>query len=884
MDATSLNKRLATIDGRLEKLETPIGFPMGFEMSKHLNSAYFRDSLLGGHPFLEPANSAEQYLERRAYFDSKRTPLNEQYKDIINREESNGQRWYTPFTTRIGVIADEFLYKSFVSTAQFIPLTPTNFRDYVGQLDLVLVTSSWRGLAGEWVGASQQRSRIRKLIENELIPLYRDSGIPVAFYSKEDPPNYDVYLSTAQKCDYVFTSAVEKIQDYQEACPRAKAVDVLSFSVDHRHHNPVGSRKNRIDDVVFAGSWHNHKYHERRRSALQIFDGVIDSGRSLRIIDRNWSLENEKYLYPERYLPYVEPAIKHDELLRIHRTSDLAINLNSVVGSPSMYANRVVELQAMGCTVLSNYSAGVNDQFPNVFMPDNEQETQAIIASLTPDHQYRNQMAGLRNVFTNHVNFDRIRKLLSICGLAEAKAPNPKVAVVGVPEVAQQFIDGQSCQEELEVFTSVDAASTAGYDLACTVVEGYDYEQHYLQDLLNATKYVANGVVFKASSEDPYQTHHAYTNDAEPAHGALRWLDSNGEEPAMNQQAYRLDGFEVAQRSRETIQVEQPVALVSVVIPIYNNGEHLEFKCFESLRRSSIFEQMEILLIDDGSTDARTVKTVKNLAARYPNVRTHFFETGGSGSASRPRNHGLAMATAPWITYLDPDNEALNDGYAKLLELARTNGSDFAIGNMARNAVGRKLVNYVRILRKPIIEDEIAPDTYKVDETVLRKINFTPMSIQALVANTQWLRSLGIEQPVGAVGQDSYFFQQMLYYAKQISLLNEPIHMYFAAVSNSTVNTLGPKFYRKYIPLESARAQWLESIGLLADYRKRRMEKFTKGWYIDKLNRVAPEELEESKQLVVQLADFYGTHQWEDPELKKFFAENHAPSGAAHFA
>ncbi|MGV2954014.1 glycosyltransferase [Glutamicibacter sp. AGC46] len=882
MDAASLEKRLNTIEARVGQLEAPLGYPMGFEIAKHLDSAYFRGSLLGEHPFLEPARNAEDYFERRAHFNSISTGLSEQYKGIINREETNGQRWYAPFSARIGIIADEFLYKSFVSTANFIPLTPKNFRDHLGQLDLVLVTTSWRGLAGEWVGASQQRSRIRKLIENELIPLFQNAGTPVAFYSKEDPPNFDVFLSTAKKCDYIFTSALEKIPDYEKACPEAKAIEVLSFSVDHLHHNPVGSRENRIDDVVFAGSWHNHKYHERRRSALQIFDGVIESGKRLRIVDRNWSLDNEKYLFPERYLPYVEPAIKHDELLQIHRTSDLVINLNSVVGSPSMYANRVVELQAMGCSVLSNYSAGVNDQFPNVFMPDGALETQSIIESLTPEHQYRNQMAGLRNVFTHHVNFDRIRKLLSVCGLAEAGAPKPKVAVVGALSTAQEFVDGQSYREELEVFASVEAARVAGFDVACTIADGFDYGQHYLQDLLNATKYVASDVVFKAGEADAYQTHHAFTDAAEPEHGALRWLTAASATSSANGDAYRLDGFEVAERGRESLTVSQEPAAISVVIPIFNNGEHLEFKCFESLRRSSLFAQMEILLIDDGSTDPTTVQTVKNLAARYPNVRTHFFETGGSGSASRPRNHGLAMASAEWITYLDPDNEALNDGYAKLLKLARENDSEFAIGNMARNAVGRKLVNYVRILRKQIIQNEVAEDTYEVDESVLRKINFTPMSIQALVANTQWLRSLGIEQPVGAVGQDSYFFQQMLYYAKQISLLNEPIHMYFAAVANSTVNSLGPKFYRKYIPLESARAEWLERIGLLSEYRKRRMEKFTKGWYIDKLNRVAPEELEESKQLVVQLTEFYGAHQWEDPELKDFFAANKAPVGTPY--
>jgi len=140
------------------------------------------------------------------------------------------------------------------------------------------------------------------------------------------------------------------------------------------------------------------------------------------------------------------------------------------------------------------------------------------------------------------------------------------------------------------------------------------------------------------------------------------------------------------------------------------------------------------------------------------------------------------------------------------------------------------------------------------------------------VANTSWLRSLGIEQPVGAVGQDSYFFQQMLYYARRISLLNEPIHAYFAAVANSTVNTLGTKFYKKYLPLERARSTWLREIGLLETYKERRMEGFAKGWYVQKLSMVAPEELEESKRLIVELSRFYGEHEWADPELQEFFA------------
>lgn len=873
MDATNLDKRLSAIKRRIGQLTESAGFPMGFDMGRHLESRYYRDALMGQHPFHEPATDSAEYNARRQYFAENRFGAVEAYEDVVNRTETNGQRWYTPFDLKIGIVADEFLYKSFVSTAHFIPLTPSNFRDFAGELDLVLVTTSWRGLAMEWAGAAQRNSEIRRLLEDELIPFYQDLGTPVAFYSKEDPPNYEAFLSTAQRCDFAFTSAVEMIEKYKIACPDAKAFEVLPFSIDYRHHNPVGSRRNRIGDVLFAGSWHNHKYSERRSAAYRIFDGVIASGRRLRIIDRNWDLDSERYLFPERYLPYVESTVPHDDLLKIHRTSDIVINLNSVVNSATMYANRVIELQAMGCTVLSNYNAGVNDQFPNVFMPESSFDTQDIIASLDERHLYANQMGGLRNAYTDHVNFDRMRTLLSVCGLASDEKQTRRVGVVGESSAVEEFIDTQHYAGNLESFADISSAAAAGVDLVCDIDAAFDYGQYYLQDLVNATKYVDSRSVFKADDSFERASHLDYTDHAAPAHGSLTWVAEAGIATATSAGSYVLDNFQVQPHVQERSAVSPALKpKLSVVVPIYNNGRHLRYKCFESLRRSSIFDQMEILLIDDGSTDPETLATVHELERQYPNVRTFFHGDGGSGSASRPRNVGLELATGQWVTYLDPDNEALSDGYAKLLKLAEERDSQFAIGNMLRNSSKRWLVNNVRILRRQIIENEVGPDTYEIDTGLLSKINFGPMSIQALVANTEWLRSLGIEQPLGAVGQDSYFFQQMLYYATKISLLNEPIHAYFAAVSNSTVNSLGTNFYKKYLPLEKARAGWLSSVGLLEAYNERRLEGFVKGWYLSKLERVPDDEKADSKALILELAGFYGEHAWQDEELRIFFA------------
>ena len=68
---------------------------------------------------------------------------------------------------------------------------------------------------------------------------------------------------------------------------------------------------------------------------------------------------------------------------------------------------------------------------------------------------------------------------------------------------------------------------------------------------------------------------------------------------------------------------------------------------------------MTVYLIDDGSTDENTIKIINKLANRYDNVKTFFFGDGGSGSAARPRNKGVEISTEPYITYLDPDNEAI---------------------------------------------------------------------------------------------------------------------------------------------------------------------------------------------------------------------------------
>ncbi|WP_420097810.1 hypothetical protein, partial [Brevibacterium sediminis] len=102
-----------------------------------------------------------------------------------------------------------------------------------------------------------------------------------------------------------------------------------------------------------------------------------------------------------------------------------------------------------------------------------------------------------------------------------------------------------------------------------------------------------------------------------------------------------------------------------------------------------------------------------------------------------------------------------------------------------------------------------------------------------------------------------------------------PIHTYYAAVTNSTVNAIGPRFYEKYLPLEEDRSAWLREVGLLEDYNAKRLEQFVKGWFVQKLAFAAEEDRDECMNLIRRLTHFYGKTTWKDSELAELHSVPH---------
>lgn len=119
--------------------------------------------------------------------------------------------------------------------------------------------------------------------------------------------------------------------------------------------------------------------------------------------------------------------------------------------------------------------------------------------------------------------------------------------------------------------------------------------------------------------------------------------------------------------------------LISIIVPVYNIKEYLP-RCVSSLQAQT-YPNIEILLVDDGSTDG-TGALCDELAAKDERIRVFHKANGGSSSA---RNLGLSRARGKYIGFVDSDDYVEPDMYECLL--AALQEYDGQIAQVGRNEI-----------------------------------------------------------------------------------------------------------------------------------------------------------------------------------------------------
>ena len=95
----------------------------------------------------------------------------------------------------------------------------------------------------------------------------------------------------------------------------------------------------------------------------------------------------------------------------------------------------------------------------------------------------------------------------------------------------------------------------------------------------------------------------------------------------------------------------------TVIVPVYNVEKYLE-GCILSLTEQTVgFENIEVVLVNDGSTD-NSEAICKSFAEKYTNIRFYSKENEG---LSKTRNYALARSNGKYIFFLDSDDRLRND-------------------------------------------------------------------------------------------------------------------------------------------------------------------------------------------------------------------------------
>ena len=120
---------------------------------------------------------------------------------------------------------------------------------------------------------------------------------------------------------------------------------------------------------------------------------------------------------------------------------------------------------------------------------------------------------------------------------------------------------------------------------------------------------------------------------------------------------------------------------VSVIVPIYNAEKYLE-QCLDSIVNQTL-KEIEIILIDDGSTDGSAEICKKYL----DDERVIYFHKENEGLAAA-RDDGMKFSKGEYIGFIDSDDWAEPDMYDKMYTAAKTNDSDIVFCNCIQNENG----------------------------------------------------------------------------------------------------------------------------------------------------------------------------------------------------
>lgn len=205
--------------------------------------------------------------------------------------------------------------------------------------------------------------------------------------------------------------------------------------------------------------------------------------------------------------------------------------------------------------------------------------------------------------------------------------------------------------------------------------------------------------------------------------------------------------------------------ILSIVIPAYNVEKYLE-RCLHSFEVEQIIEKIEVLIINDGSTD-RTPRIAEKYCEKYPD--TYFLynkENGGHGSGI---NYGIRYASGKYFKVVDGDDWLNTEELAEFVSTLEQEEADIVAADFLCIQDETD-----RVLSEKYCTKDGYGKTLSIDRGEVRDV----IKMHALTIKTEILQKNGIVIDEHCFYVDCEYITYPIPYVKTVYFYHKFIYMY----------------------------------------------------------------------------------------------------------
>lgn len=213
----------------------------------------------------------------------------------------------------------------------------------------------------------------------------------------------------------------------------------------------------------------------------------------------------------------------------------------------------------------------------------------------------------------------------------------------------------------------------------------------------------------------------------------------------------------------EGVKRKMPNELISIIVPVYNVQSYIK-KSVNSILKQS-YRNLEIILVDDGSTD-ESGKICDFLKKMDPRVKVIHRINGGLSAA---RNSGIDVSTGSYIVFIDSDDYIEKKFVEKLYQSMKKNKADIAVCGYKRISENGTIL----FENKPV--EELNLSIRKAIQYILQD-----KEIKNYAWNKMYKKELflDIRYPVGENYEDVATTYKVFLKAQSVSIVNDCLYYY----------------------------------------------------------------------------------------------------------